>query len=193
MSRCVWTIIAVSVMAGNGLAQDFSIGGPVQSASEPLYQYDDLEVWKHGWIQIMPYYGGYHSYRPYNYKNVFSQSAQSAAWGMSPTAPYSQQFYHRYESITGAGVPMSAIQNGEYGPHPSVGYQPQWGQLQQTQPVVSVPSTYGLEGVPPTGTYPAIETANFQNIHAQPAAGPEYQRINDTSARMQYLLEQSRR
>ena len=43
MSRCVWTIIAVSVMAGNGLAQDFSIGGPVQSASEPLYQYDDLD------------------------------------------------------------------------------------------------------------------------------------------------------
>lgn len=193
MRRSVWTVVVLSVIAGNGLAQDFSIGGPVSGASEPLYPYDDQEVWKHGWIQVMPFYGGYHSYRPYNYKNVLSQSAQSASWGMSPTAPYSQQFYHRYETVTGAGVPMSAIQNSPYGPHPSAGYQPQWNQLQQTQPVVSNPSTYGYEGVAPTGTYPIIEPANFQEVHAHPAAGPEYQRQAEQNARIRQQLEETRR
>ena len=193
MRRNVWTVVVFALIASKGLAQDFTIGDPVPSASEPLFPYDDQEVWKHGWIKVIPYYGGYHSYRPYNYKNVFSQSAQSASWGMSPTAPYSQQFYHRYETITGAEVPMSAIQNSPYGPHPSAGYQPQWDQLQQSQPHVSSPVSAGYEGVPPTGTYPIIQTSNFQNVHAYPAAGPEYQRRTDQNARMQQLIDQSRR
>lgn len=193
MRRSVWTVVVFALIASQGLAQEFPIGGPVPSASEPLFPYDDQEVWKHGWIQIMPYYGGYHSYRPYNYKNVFSQSAQSASWGMSPTAPYSQQFYHRYETVTGAGIPMSAIQNGPYGPHPSAGYQPQWDQLQQSQPVVSTPVSSGFDGVAPTGTYPILQTSDFQNVHAHPAAGPEYQRRTEQSARMQRLIDESRR
>lgn len=66
-------------------------------SGEPLYSYDDQDRWKHGWLQIMPYYGGFHSFRPYNYHHVFGQSQTAIGWGMPGTMPYSQQFWHRYE------------------------------------------------------------------------------------------------
>lgn len=66
-------------------------------SGEPLYSYDDQERWKHGYLQIMPYYGGFHSFRPYNYHHVFGQSQTAIGWGMPGTMPYSQQFWHRYE------------------------------------------------------------------------------------------------
>lgn len=73
-------------------------GSPSVGASEPMFRYDDQEPWKHGYIQNMPYYEGYHSFRPYNYHHVFSQSQTASGWGMSSVLPYSQQFWHRYES-----------------------------------------------------------------------------------------------
>ena len=81
-----------------GPAPEYS-SGPVGSY-EPLYFYDDQEPWKHGYIKVMPYYGGFHSFRPYNYHHVFSQSATAQRLGMSPVMPYSQQFWHRYEAMT---------------------------------------------------------------------------------------------
>jgi len=85
--------------------QDVGYGGMYNSpasigSGEPLFRYDDQERWKHGWIRNMPYYEGYHSFRPYNYHHVFSQAQTSAGWGMPATMPYSQQFWHRYEGMT---------------------------------------------------------------------------------------------
>jgi hypothetical protein len=81
-----------------GYADAYSGPGSVGS-NEPLFRYDDQERWKHGWVRNMPYYEGYHSFRPYNYHNVFGQSQTSVGWGMPATMPYSQQFWHRYEEM----------------------------------------------------------------------------------------------
>ncbi|MCA8998056.1 MAG: hypothetical protein KDA80_13755 [Planctomycetaceae bacterium] len=69
-------------------------------SSEPLFSYDDQEPWKHGYIQAMPFYGGWTYFRPYNYHHVFSQVPTAAGWGMSAGMPYSQQFWHKYEKFT---------------------------------------------------------------------------------------------
>lgn len=103
----------------DGFAQDGYVGGEIQyggegqysgdegqffgagsvGSSEQLFTYDDQERWKHGYIKIMPYYHGFHSFRPYNYQHVFSQSTTAQGFGMSPVMPYSQQFWHRYEHM----------------------------------------------------------------------------------------------
>ncbi|WP_437204925.1 hypothetical protein [Planctomicrobium sp. SH664] len=79
---------------------DAYLGASSVGSNEPLFRYDDQERWKHGYLHDMPYYGGYHSFLPYNYHNVFAQSQTAAGWGMSPVLPYSQQFWHRYENMT---------------------------------------------------------------------------------------------
>lgn len=65
--------------------------------TEPRYPFDSQEAWVHGYVQEIPAYGGYARFRPYNYKHVLSQSQVSGGWGMHPTMPYSQQFWHRYQ------------------------------------------------------------------------------------------------
>lgn len=109
------TVLGLGLIANCAAAQDASYvpqatqdvgygdsyNGPGSVGSgEPLFRYDDQERWKHGWIRSMPYYEGYHSFRPYNYHHVFSQAQTSAGWGMPATMPYSQQFWHRYEGMT---------------------------------------------------------------------------------------------
>ncbi|TWT57191.1 hypothetical protein KOR42_05490 [Thalassoglobus neptunius] len=81
--------------AGPTVHGSFTVGN-----SEPLYFYDDQEPWKHGYIKVMPYYGGFHSFRPYNYHHIFSQSSTAQRFQMSPVMPYSQQFWHYYEAMT---------------------------------------------------------------------------------------------
>lgn len=92
------TLVAVVALGGvaKASAQDFAADSTLRG--EQLFPYDDQEPWKHGWIQVMPFYGGYHSFRPYNYKHVYAQSAQAAQWGVPAQAPYSQQFWHQYEN-----------------------------------------------------------------------------------------------
>lgn len=63
---------------------------------EQRYPFDSQQNWVHGYFQEIPAYGGHVFYRPYNYKDVLSQSQTAAGWGLSPTMPYSQQFWHRY-------------------------------------------------------------------------------------------------
>ena len=64
---------------------------------EQRYPFDTQQNWVHGYHQEIPAYGGHVFFRPYNYKDVLSQSQTAAGWGMSPTMPYSQQFWHRYQ------------------------------------------------------------------------------------------------
>ncbi len=63
---------------------------------EQRYPFDTQQNWVHGYFQEIPAYGGHAFFRPYNYKDVLSQSQTSAGWGSSPVLPYSQQFWHRY-------------------------------------------------------------------------------------------------
>jgi len=112
MNRALLSIAMTAVIASSLPAQDYVsdgyvttgpeayTGGASVGAMEPLYSYDDQEPWKHGYLQIMPYYGGHHTFRPYNYHHVFNQSQTAAGWGMNPVLPYSQQFWARYEAMT---------------------------------------------------------------------------------------------
>lgn len=63
---------------------------------EQRYPFDSQQNWVHGYFQEIPAYGGHVFYRPYNYKDVLSQSQTAAGWGAAPQLPYSQQFWHRY-------------------------------------------------------------------------------------------------
>jgi len=63
-----------------------------------LYPYDRQDPWLHGHFQRVPAYGGFASFRPYNYRHVYSQTQLANAWGMSHGMPYSQQFWNKYRS-----------------------------------------------------------------------------------------------
>ena len=69
--------------------------GGVRFGAEELYQFDAYDNWVHGHFQEMPAYGGFHLFRPYNYKHLLSQSQVAGGWGMSPTMPYSQEYFRR--------------------------------------------------------------------------------------------------
>src|SRR6478672_11598496 len=79
-------------------------GGAVYSApdstqafgtGDPTNPYDFEPNWAHGYYQEIPAYGGYHFFRPYNYKHVMPQSQVAAAWGIAPNMPYSHQYFDR--------------------------------------------------------------------------------------------------
>lgn len=63
---------------------------------EQRFPFDTQQNWVHGYFQEIPAYGGHAFFRPYNYKDILSQSQVSAGWGHSPVMPYSQQFWHKY-------------------------------------------------------------------------------------------------
>ncbi len=100
MKKVIWVLLCLAAITGSVQAQDGFSGDASIGSSEPLYRYDDQERWKHGYLQIMPYYHGWHSFRPYNYHHIFNQSQTASGWGMSPVMPYSQQFWHKYENMT---------------------------------------------------------------------------------------------
>lgn len=79
-----------------------SAGGP---ENDPLYPFDAYDPWVHGSFQEIPAYGGYHSFRPYNYKHVLSQSQVAGGWGMSPTMPYSHEYFRRFREQAATGQP----------------------------------------------------------------------------------------
>ncbi len=67
------------------------------SGSAEQYHPSDSQMnWVHGYHQEISAYGGHPVYRPYNYKDVLSQSQTAAGWGERPAMPYSQQFWHKY-------------------------------------------------------------------------------------------------
>ena len=106
MTKAMWAALLTAALAGTGQAQDFVGPDSVGSSNEQLYPYDDQEKWKHGYLKEMPYYHGYHSFRPYNYHHVYSQSQTAGGWGMNPNSPQSQQFWHKYEQMASPGSPM---------------------------------------------------------------------------------------
>ncbi len=46
-----------------------------------LYPYDQQDPWLHGYFQRYPAYGGFSSFRPYNYRHVFAQTQLAGTWG----------------------------------------------------------------------------------------------------------------
>lgn len=87
---------AVSPGGGPALAPTYTEPLLNAGAGVQLYPYDQQDPWLHGYFQRYPAYGGYSSFRPYNYKHVYSQSQVAAQWGSPHGMPYSQQFWNRY-------------------------------------------------------------------------------------------------
>lgn len=81
------------------MVADFSAGpdGNGFGEGEQVYPYSAPMPWLHGYVKEIPAYGGFAVFRPYNYKHVLSQSQTAGGWGMSPTMPYSQQYWHQYQ------------------------------------------------------------------------------------------------
>lgn len=120
MVRFVWTALVLAVIAGRAggqemmfSGQEFMGAGSVGS-NEPLFPYDDQDPWKHGYLHIVPFYGGYHSGRPYNYHHVFAQTQTSVGWGMPHGMPYSQQWWTKFEPMGDPGRAQTEP-NGYYG------------------------------------------------------------------------------
>ncbi len=81
---------------------------------DQLYPYDQQDHWLHGYHQEIPAYGGYHAFRPYNYKHVFSQAQTAGGWGHAVNLPYSQQFWNRYHQNAAMQAHMSRVSATEY-------------------------------------------------------------------------------
>lgn len=69
-------------------------------SGEQRYPFDQTDPWLHGYFQEMPAYGGYSSFRPYNYKHVFSHAQVASMWGTGYTQPYSQDYFNRLRPQT---------------------------------------------------------------------------------------------
>ncbi len=61
-----------------------------------MFPWDQQDPWLHGQYQRVPAYGGFASFRPYNYRHVLSQTQIAGVWGHSHGMPYSQQFWNKY-------------------------------------------------------------------------------------------------
>jgi hypothetical protein len=115
---------------------------------DQLYPFDYHEPWIRGYWQEMPAYGGFHAFRPYNYKHLLSQSQVAAGWGMSATTPYSQEYFRRSQ-------PQASSYEQRYSQHraaPVIEHQ----EVARTQPQRELPQTVptGLRTLP-QGDVPA--------------------------------------
>jgi hypothetical protein len=145
-----------------------------EGSAEQRHPSDTQQAWVHGYFQEIPAYGGRAVYRPYNYKDVLSQSQTAAGWGERPAMPYSQQFWHKYHDQAtmlkmsrSQAVPSPYFaaqqpvqQATPWVAHPS-GFQVPSQQLpwQQTTP----PASYNLITMPETLQAPPIQPASDFN------------------------------
>jgi hypothetical protein len=91
-----------------------------------LYPFDQQDPWLHGYFQRVPAYGGFASFRPYNYRHVYSQTQISSQWGSAHGMPYSQQFWNKYrgsyldQNLHSQTQPMPYSQSPDVQPQPLI-------------------------------------------------------------------------
>ncbi|MBS0203405.1 MAG: hypothetical protein JSS49_10930 [Planctomycetes bacterium] len=144
-----------------------------EGSMEQRHPFDTQQNWVHGYFQEIPAYGGHHLFRPYNYKDVLSQSQTAAGWGERPTMPYSQQFWHKYHD---QATMLKTTQRGNPVWTPPVGQPPQnptyWSMAPGTQiaiPPSTAPMSSGPLHMPPQLFAPASYPDNSQGSGVQPA------------------------
>lgn len=149
MVRPLWIAVVLAMIANSAAAQEYYgdvgsqpyLGAGSVGSQEPLFPYDDQEPWKHGYQQYIPFYGGYHYGRPYNYHHVFAQTQTSVGWGMPHGMPYSQQWWHRFDSMGDPGRAMTEP-NGYMGYVPPKVQNQGWAQVRPAaaMPVYTMPT-----------------------------------------------------
>ena len=113
--NCCLTVLMMLLASSDASAQmmyaDPGIWSSGPSTGVDLYPFDQQDTWIHGHFQRYPSYGGYASFRPYNYKHVAAQSQIAGGWGAPLGMPYSQQFWNRYRGNYLEGQPHIRSQN----------------------------------------------------------------------------------
>ena len=149
-----------------------------------LYPYDQQDPWLHGHFQRVPSYGGFASFRPYNYRHVFAQTQLAQQWGHAHGMPYSQQFWNRYRPSYLEGNLHSAYQpeipNSQTQGYPAPAYQaPVYPQQQysnqvyqgQGYPVQTSPNQGAANNAYPVSAVRPI-AYQTQNVNTQPVQQP---------------------
>ena len=137
----LFAFLVAAVMTTSAQAQVGSPGieyGNTIAAGDgvQLYPYDQQDPWLHGHFQRVPAYGGFSSFRPYNYRHVLAQTQLAQSWGHTHGMPYSQQFWNRYRgsylegNLHADNQPI--MRNPQMPGHPSPMYPPQVAPQQQS-------------------------------------------------------------
>lgn len=141
-----------------------------------LYPFDQQDTWLHGHFQRVPAYGGFASFRPYNYRHVFAQTQLAQSWGHAHGMPYSQQFWNRYrgsylEGNLHAGN-QPTMQNPQAAGYPSQLYPAQAVPQQQQYPTQAYPTQGYPNQAGPNNAYPvsAVRPIGYQpqNVDQRP-------------------------
>ncbi len=125
-------VSAQAQMSSPGIEYSNTIAG---GDGVQMYPYDQQDPWLHGHFQRYPAYGGFSSFRPYNYRHVFSQTQIATGWGAAHGMPYSQQFWNKYrgsylngnlhsQSVPSQGYPMMPPAQGTYPIYPASSVSP---------------------------------------------------------------------
>lgn len=154
-----------------------------EGSSEQRYPFDSQQNFVHGYFQELPAYGGHHLFRPYNYKDVLSQSQTAAGWGERPNMPYSQQFWHKYHDqatlmkSTASAAPARAPQVWMPGTAQPTQSFAGWSPAPGSQIVVPPSTQFGTPAFPatPGSVYPAYGPISYPEpapgSGLQPASG----------------------
>jgi len=167
-----------------------------------LYPYDQQDPWLHGHFQRVPSYGGFSSFRPYNYRHVSAQTQLAQTWGHAHGMPYSQQFWNRYrgsylqgnlhaESQPMRPHPQAPGHPSQMDPRPAVPQQPY---PQQPYPQQPYPTQGNLNPGSLNNAYPvsAVRSIGYQtlDVNAQPAYAVESANNSVSAERPIHILPQ---
>ena len=194
-----WTSLFVflvgAIITGSAQAQVGSPGieyGNTISAGDgvQLYPYDQQDPWLHGHFQRVPSYGGFSSFRPYNYRHVFAQTQLAQSWGHTHGMPYSQQFWNRYRASYLEGDLHSSnqheTQNSQMLGYPSKVYPAQANPQQQYSTQAYPTQSYPDPGRP-NNAYPvsAVRPIGYQtrDVFEQPLYETEPVAASDSAKR----------
>ena len=132
----LYSAVAVQAQVGTpGIQYTDTVAG---GDGVQLYPYDQQDPWLHGYFQRYPAYGGFSSFRPYNYRHVFAQTQLAGTWGLPHGMPYSQQFWNKYrgsyldQNLHSQATPMLIPQ----------GAPAQYAMPQYPIPQMAVPGSY---------------------------------------------------
>ena len=154
MRRTLWLSFAVTLLSA--VSAQAQVGSPgIEYANTiaggdgvQMYPYDQQDPWLHGHFQRYPAYGGFASFRPYNYRHVFSQTQISSGWGSAHGMPYSQQYWNKYrgsylngnlhsQSVPAQAYPMMPSAQGTYPVYPAGSVRP----IAFVQSATSIPAS----------------------------------------------------
>ena len=164
---------------GYAAAGGFGSGHFCGGSHGQLYPYDQQDPWLHGQYQRVPSFGGYNSFRPYNYRHVAPQAQIAAGWGATNGMTYSQQFWnqHRGTYLNGnlhadvSGAQPAAVQQAAPSTYNAVSY-PATSPQMRTTPQLLTPGS--PQPVPNTDPGVRLRPSSLQRqIGAQQETAPE--------------------